>query len=526
MLPVVLILKHLPLELNPTLYVSLFCFIILIFFVLIKLQRTSGNEPNLPPSPPKLPFIGNLHQFGSLPHRSLTALSHKYGPLMFLRLGQTPTLVVSSAHLAREIAKFHDVVFSDRPQSAAAKILFYGGTDVGFLPYGEEWRLKKKICVHEFLTPKKVQSFQYIREEEVADLVNKIRKACADHQHDDRLSVNMSEMIIATSHKIVSRCLLGQNFETADGKSRFEDLARKVMTHITTFSFGNFFPSLGWMDVVTGLIPKVNATFREVDAFLDDVLAQHKAAKRNEDDDHNSEKKDFVDHLHELQQHDLLGSELTQSDHKAMLIDLFLGGSDTTTAALEWAFTELMRNPRVMKKAQEEVRRVVGNKSKVEENDMKQMKYLDCVAKETLRLHPSFALSVPRETTSGVTLGGYYIPPKTTVFVNLWGIQRDPEFWERPEEFMPERFENSQYEFKGQDFEFAPFGIGRRGCPGASFGIASLEYVLANLLCWFDWKLPESGKSAQDVDMSETFMLTVVKKLPIYVQPKPYLIAS
>ncbi|KAI9108936.1 hypothetical protein K1719_020241 [Acacia pycnantha] len=519
------ILKHLPFERNPTLDVSLFFFIFFIF-VLFKLLKPTRNKPNLPPSPPQFPLIGNLHQLGSLPHRSLTALSHKYGPLMFLRLGQTPTLVVSSAHFAREIVKSHDIVFSDRPQTTAAKILLYRCTDVGFLPYGEEWRVKKKICVLELLSLKRVQSFQYIREEEVAELVNKIRQACA-HQHDDRFSINMSQMIIAASNNIVSRCLLGRKFDTADGKSSFGEVARKVTAHMTAFSFGDFFPSLRWMDFVTGLIPKLNATFRELDAFFDEVLAQHKSARSNEVEDHKSEKTDFVDILHQLQQNHRFDFDLTQVDLKAMIVDLFIGGSDTTSTALEWSFAELMKNPRVMKKAQEEVRRVMGNKSKVEEDDVRQMKYLECVVKETLRLHPPVALLVPRETRSSVTLGGYYIPPKTTVFMNAWGIQRDPEFWERPEKFEPERFEGNQIDFKGQDFEFVPFGIGRRGCPGVSFGVASLEYVLANLLYWFDWKLPdETGKSAQDIDMSEAYGLTVVKKLPICVQPIPYLIES
>ncbi|KAK4264413.1 hypothetical protein QN277_025592 [Acacia crassicarpa] len=275
------------------------------------------------------------------------------------------------------------------------------------------------------------------------------------------------------------------------------------------------------MDVVTGLIPKLNATFREIDAFLDEVLVQHKSARRNEDEDHKSEKKDFIDILHQLQQDDRLDFEFTQADLKAMITDMFLAGSDTTSTTLEWACAELMKNPRIMKKAQEEARRVVGNKSKVEEDDVRQMKYLECVVKETLRLHPPLALSLPRETRSGVSLGGYYIPPKTTVLVNLWGIQRDPEFWERPEEFIPERFENSRVDFKGQDFEFIPFGMGRRGCPGISFGLASLEYVLANLLYWFDWKLP-----AQGIDMSESYGGSVNKKEPIYVQPVPYSVGS
>lgn len=312
--------KHLSFELNKTYFVSIFCFIILIF-KLFKLLRTTKNEPNLPPSPPQLPLIGNLHQLSSLPHRSITYLSQKYGPLMLLRLGQTPTLVISSAHHAKEIAKSHDIFFSDRPHTPAAKALFYGCTDVGFLPFGEEWRVKRKICVHEFLSPKRVQSFQYIREEEVENMVNKIHQECAHHKYDDKFSVNMSEIIIAASHNIVTRSLLGHKFEAEDGKGKFEDLARKVMAQLTASNFGNFFPSLGWMDAVTGLITKWNATFREVDAFFDDVLAQHKANKRDEKglDDHKSENKDFVDTLHQLQKDDL-DSELTPADHKAMIL--------------------------------------------------------------------------------------------------------------------------------------------------------------------------------------------------------------
>lgn len=163
----------------------------------------------------------------------------------------------------------------------------------------------------------------------------------------------------------------------------------------------------------------------------------------------------------------------------------------------------------------------MGHKSNVEENDVTQMHYLKCVVKETLRLHPPTPLLAPRETMSSVKLKGYDIPAETMVYINAWAIQRDPEFWESPEEFLPERFENSQVHFKGQEyFQFIPFGFGRRGCPGMNFGIASVEYLLASLLYWFDWKLPETD--TQDVDMSEIFGLVVSKKVPLLLKPKTF----
>ncbi|KAJ7956147.1 Cytochrome P450 [Quillaja saponaria] len=150
------------------------------------------------------------------------------------------------------------------------------------------------------------------------------------------------------------------------------------------------------------------------------------------------------------------------------------------------------------------------------------MKYLKCVLKETLRLHPPFPLLVPRETLSGVKFGGYDIPQKTRVFINSWAIQRDPEIWIRPEEFLPEIFENSQVDFKDQDFEFIPFEAGRRGCPGITFGIASTEYVMDNLLYWFDWDLPKTSKAIEILDMSEVYGINVHKKVPLRLVPKPY----
>jgi len=164
------------------------------------------------------------------------------------------------------------------------------------------------------------------------------------------------------------------------------------------------------------------------------------------------------------------------------------------------------------------VRKVVNKKSKIDVNDINKMDYLKCILKETLRLHPPLPLLLPRDTFTSVKIGGYDIPPKTRIFANAWAIQRDPKIWERPEEFLPERFENNSIDFKGQDLEFIPFGVGRRGCPGLAFGVASVEYVIANILCWLDWKLPGTSIN-EDLDMSEFNGLTVTKKIPLHLVP-------
>ncbi|KAK8492118.1 hypothetical protein V6N12_065869 [Hibiscus sabdariffa] len=217
----------------------------------------------------------------------------------------------------------------------------------------------------------------------------------------------------------------------------------------------------------------------------------------------------------QLQKDRMYDLDLTQDNIKGVLLDMFIGGTDTTKATIEWTMAELLKHPIAMKKVQEEVRNVLGKESKVEMEDISKMGYLKCVIKETLRLHPASPLLAPRRTSASVKLGGYDIPSDTTVLINAWAIHRDPEWWEKQEEFIPERFENSSIDFQGQDFHYIPFGFGRRACPGLPFGIASAEYAVANLLYWFDWKLP----AGEDLDMNDVYGITLHMKTPLRVLP-------
>ncbi|KAF8378207.1 hypothetical protein HHK36_029545 [Tetracentron sinense] len=263
---------------------------LLFFFSLLFLLNLSRSwRLNLPPSPSKLPIIGNLHQLGTLPHRSLHALSKKHGPLMLLHLGQAPTLVVSSADMATEIMKTHDIVFANRPITTAAKAILYGCRDVGFAPYGEYWRQMRKICVLQLLSVKRVQSLKYVRGEEVAVMIKKISRSCSSGA-----TINLSEILMSVANNIVYRSVIGRKYEEEDGKNKFGEISKEVMVLFGTFSFGDFFPSLGWMDVLTGFSGKLNKVFRALDAFFDQVIEEHLNSKRDNQDD---DKKDFVDIL-------------------------------------------------------------------------------------------------------------------------------------------------------------------------------------------------------------------------------------
>jgi 4-hydroxyphenylacetaldehyde oxime monooxygenase len=188
-------------------------------------------------------------------------------------------------------------------------------------------------------------------------------------------------------------------------------------------------------------------------------------------------------------------------------------------ATLLWAMSEMMHNPQVLRKAQDEVRAAAGEggKPRVEPDDVGRLTYLKMVVKETLRLHPPSTL-MPRETIRDVRVCGYDVPAKTRVFVNLWAIGRDPASWAAAEEFEPERFEGSDIGYTGAHFELLPFGAGRRICPGLAMGEANVIFTLANLLYCFDWALPE-GMAPEDVSMEEAGVLTFKPKTPLLVMP-------
>ena len=195
-----------------------------------------------------------------------------------------------------------------------------------------------------------------------------------------------------------------------------------------------------------------------------------------------------------------------------------MAATDTSAATVIWAMTALVKKPAAMERLQKEIRELVGDRTQVNEDDLPKLAYLKAVIKETLRLFPAAPLLLPRESMSDCKINGYTIPAKTLVFINAWAIGRDPESWENPDEFMPERFLNSSIDILGTDFEVIPFGAGRRGCPGIAMGLATVELTLANLLHSFDWEFPP-GVSKEDIDTQVLPGLTMHKKHPLCLVP-------
>ncbi|KAL4298602.1 hypothetical protein AHAS_Ahas17G0017300 [Arachis hypogaea] len=179
---------------------------------------------------------------------------------------------------------------------------------------------------------------------------------------------------------------------------------------------------------------------------------------------------------------------------------------------------EMIKKPKVMEATQAEVRRIYGNKGYVDESELHQLIYLKCIIKETLRLHPPVPLLIPRENREPCQIKGYQIPANSRIMINAWAIGRDPRYWVDAMEFKLFVDNYSIDNNRDTNFEFIPFGGGRRICSGIAFATPNMELPFAQLLYHFDWKLPNGIKN-EELDMTELFGMAMTRRNDLCLIP-------
>ncbi|KAK6129776.1 hypothetical protein DH2020_036483 [Rehmannia glutinosa] len=454
-----------------------------------------------------------------LPFRSFRHLAEQFGPIMLLKFCEVPIVVVSSPEIAKQILKDNDPNYADRPESIVTNILWYANIDIVFCQYGEYWRQMRKICIVELLSAKNVRSFGSIRNDEVSGLIKSIRLSSGK-------PINLTDKIFSLSSSITCRAAFGKVCKDSDTLIR---LMNDILQMASGFAIADLFPSSKILNALSK--PRLLMKRRKLDAILDDIINEHKenlAKMAREIGDFGQTRRgngefgneDLVDVLLRIKENGELEFPIGNDNIKGVLYDIFIAGTETSSTTIDWAMAELMRNPRVMAKVQAEVREVFKGSKIIEESDVQKLKYLKLVIRETFRLHSPLPLLL-RASREEREINGYTIPAKVKVFMNTWAMQRDPKYWTNPEDFEPERFENLAVDFVGSDFHYLPFGAGKRMCPGMTFGLASVELPLAQLLYSFDWKLPDGG-NPESLNMIENTGLTATRKDNLSVVPTPY----
>ncbi|XP_049936118.1 geraniol 8-hydroxylase-like [Nymphaea colorata] len=399
-----------------------------------------------------------------MPNESVARLSQIHGPLMRLQLGFITTVVVSSAEMAEQVLHKHDQAFAGRTVRDVVTVFNCHHHSLVFSQNGTRWRELRRICNMELFTLKRLDILAGIRQEKVQALLQHVHKACAAGRPLDIRLCAFGTTLNLVANTIFSKDVVDLESESA--------------------------------------------------GVIDKRMESDAAAN-------GGEKKKYVDLLEvllELTREPSSG--FTRESIRPLLSDLLIAGSDTTSTTIEWTMTELHRHPDKMSTTQLELTQTVGTERLVKESDIQKLPYLQALVKETLRLHPPVPLLIPHRADVTTEVSGFTVPKNTQVLVNAWAIGRDPASWENATSFLPERFLNSDVNFKGKDFHFIPFGAGRRICPGMPLGVCMAHLVLASLLHSFSWTLPD-GMGPEQLDVKAKFGLTLQKAIPLKVFPSP-----
>ncbi|KAM0048002.1 putative ferruginol synthase [Helianthus debilis subsp. tardiflorus] len=466
------------------------------FFLFLLHVSDVHRKRRLPPGPLQLPIIGNLHQLlGPKPHKTLATLAKKHGPLMTIQLGSITTVVASTPEAAREILLSKDEVCSSRPIPDAVTALKHHDMAILWIPPNVTWQTHRKVLRMYLTSQHKLDTLKNVRETVGEEMLDYIR-LCARK----KTAVDIGMMGFAFSLNQLAKTFFSQNmtsYEPEDIK-RFQEVVETAMEMMGKLNIVDMFPVLKPFD------PQ-NVRRRAKEAFVS--LEEMVEASLNERVKHRDSNLPRFD--------DVLDDQCWIIVRRMkMSSEVLVAGTDTIASSTTWIMSELLLNPHMLLKVREEVSHIVGEDGTIEEAKTLELPYLHAVIKETLRLHAGSPLLAPHITQTEVQIGNYIVPKNTRLVVNAWAVARDERYWENPSVFMPERFLKNKVDFKGQHFEFIPFGSGRRKCPGMPLAERMLSLIVASFVYHFDWDANE------EVNMDDKFGLALLKATPLVVTPQ------
>ncbi|RXH73490.1 hypothetical protein DVH24_016312 [Malus domestica] len=488
----------------------------IIIFIFLAYKLYQRLRFKLPPGPRPWPVVGNLYQITPVRFRCYNEWAQKYGPIISVWIGSTLSVVVNNTELAKEVLKENDQKLADRHRNRSTAKLSRDGQDLIWADYGPHYVKVRKVCTLELFSAKRLEDLRPIREDEVTAMVESVFNHCTKPENNGK-SLTVRKYLGTVAFNNITRLAFGKRFINSDeitdeqGKE-FRALIADGVKKSGSLSVAEHISWLRWA------CPFDEEAFARHEANRDkltkEIMDEHTQARSRG----GVAKSHFVDALFTLKDK----YDLSMDTIIGLLWDMMAAGTDTTAITAEWGMAELIKNPRVQQKAQEELDKVIGVDRVLTENDFSNLPYLQCVAKEALRLHPPAPLMLPHRANADVKIGGYDVPKGSIVHVNIWAIARDPAVWKSPNAFRPERFLEEDFDIKGHDFRLLPFGSGRRVCPGAQLGINLVASMLGHLLHHFSWAPPQ-GVNPEEIDMSENPGTVTYMATPVEVVPTPRL---
>ncbi|KAG0619423.1 hypothetical protein M758_4G138700 [Ceratodon purpureus] len=493
--------------------------LIIVLTAIVVTFRRKSPKMDLPPGPMALPIVGNWLQVGnSLKHRKLAEMSKTYGDVFMLKMGKKNLVIVSSPEAAKDVLHTQGVEFASRTRNAVFDIFAGKGQDMVFSNYGDHWRRMRRIMAVPFFTNKVVQHAHFAWEDEV-DLVVKDLEA---RPESSTTGIVIRQRLQLMMYNIIYRMMFNSRFENEQDPLYLNLKALngercRLPAQNSKYNYADFIPILqpflkGFLKICQEVRDKRLALFKE--RFVDE-----RRKLVNEAGVTNIGDKCAIDYMLEAQKR----GEITEGNVLYLIENINVAAIESTLMAIEWGIAELVNHPEVQKRIRNELDEVLGEGNLVSESDTHNNKlpFLTAVVKETLRLHMPIPLLVPHMNVKQAKLAGYDIPAESKILVNAWWIGNNPDLWDQPEKFMPERFLAAEFtEAKSIDFRFLPFGAGRRSCPGSVMAMPLMAIVLGRIVQKFDL-LPSPGLTKVDVtEQGGQFSLHIATHSTVITRPR------
>ncbi|KAL5705099.1 hypothetical protein ACHQM5_023444 [Ranunculus cassubicifolius] len=445
-------------------------FYILVFllsFILFKFLFPNKSK-NLPPSIPSLPIIGHLYLFKKPLHKTLAFLSSIYGPVLYLKFGVRPVLVISSPSGVEEcLTNKNDIIFANRPRLLMGKVLGHDYTTMLWAPYGPHWINLRRISAIHILSTNRIQTFADVRMHEVKCMIERLSRSQWEYRRVEMTAMVFELTLNNMMRMIAGKRYYGENMEEIAEAKQFKEIVKETLSCSGASDVGDFLPVLRWIGI-KGFEKKVLRIKEIRDKFLQTLIDERRRLRNSASGE--EQQNTLIDILLSLQETD--PDYHTNEMIRGFIWIMFAAGTETSACTMEWAMSLLLNNPHVLIKAQEEIDNIIDKGRLIDESDINyQRNPSDCV------------------------VGGYNVPGCTMLLVNVWAIQNDPKLWDEPTVFKPERFESIGG--TRDTFKFLPFGLGRRGCPGEGLAMHAIGLTLGALLQCFDWQ--RVGKEMVDM---------------------------